>query len=873
MGWTNSVPIFHDDVTYILQSEIPDTTIPYIDDVPIRGPATRYIQANGSYETIPENPRIRRFVWEYFQGLNRVVQRMKYCHGTFSGYKATLCASETTVVGHRCTYEGRLPDEPRIAKILNWGPCHDLSDIRAFLGTIGVCRMFIRNFAHRANALTILTRKDRPFVFGPEQLAAQEDLKQALVDSPAIRAIDYKSDSPVILAVDTSHIAVGYHLCQCDIDDPKRRRYARFRSITLNDRESRFSQPKLELYGLYRSFRALKLWLIGIRNLVVEVDARYIKGMLSNPDLSPGASINRWILSILTFHFILVHVPGTMHGPDGLSRRRPQPGDVPDPDDEDFDDWIDDLYGFMHMINASPHLATRQTHLTIFVSDVADMESAPSSDIPLSYTDVPRLLKAQLDDTRVDRVRQWLDTLARPTDITDSEFAAFMRYAVKFFLHAGKLWRKDDHGKHKLVATQSARLAILRTAHDDLAHKGFFATAALISERFWWPAMRADIAWFIKTCKPCQLRQTRNVLIPPVVATPASLFAKVYVDTMHLPRSNGYKYLVQGRCSLVHYVEFRKLRSETAITLGDWLFEDILCRWGTISEIVTDNGPPFVKALEYLAKKYHIRHIRISGYNSRANGIVERSHFDVRQALYKSVDGVQSQWSKGAYSVFWADRVTVRRRMGCSPYFAVTGTHPILPLDIAEATYLIPPPDSPLSTTDLIVSRALALQKRKAHLSTLHSKVMAARVQAAVRFEREHSATIRDFDFKCGDLVLVRNTAIEKSLNRKMRARYLGPLVVVSRNRGGAYIISELNGSVFDRPVAAFRVIPYFACTKITIPDLSDFIDISTEHLRDMERTQSNGDDDDDETDVEPEPEIEDDLDSTSSDIDSDADD
>ena len=40
MGWTNSVPIFHDDVTFILQAEIPHTTIPYIDDVPIRGPAT-----------------------------------------------------------------------------------------------------------------------------------------------------------------------------------------------------------------------------------------------------------------------------------------------------------------------------------------------------------------------------------------------------------------------------------------------------------------------------------------------------------------------------------------------------------------------------------------------------------------------------------------------------------------------------------------------------------------------------------------------------------------------------------------------------------------------------------------------------------------
>lgn len=28
MGWTNSVPIFHDDVTYILQDEMPDYMLP-----------------------------------------------------------------------------------------------------------------------------------------------------------------------------------------------------------------------------------------------------------------------------------------------------------------------------------------------------------------------------------------------------------------------------------------------------------------------------------------------------------------------------------------------------------------------------------------------------------------------------------------------------------------------------------------------------------------------------------------------------------------------------------------------------------------------------------------------------------------------------
>jgi hypothetical protein len=87
MGWTNSILIFHDDVTFILQAEIHHVTIPYIDDVPIKGLTTTYQKVNDSYKTIPENPGIHRFVWEHFENLNRVVQRMKYCGGTFSGPK------------------------------------------------------------------------------------------------------------------------------------------------------------------------------------------------------------------------------------------------------------------------------------------------------------------------------------------------------------------------------------------------------------------------------------------------------------------------------------------------------------------------------------------------------------------------------------------------------------------------------------------------------------------------------------------------------------------------------------------------------------------------------------------------------------------
>jgi hypothetical protein len=199
--------------------------------------------------------------------------------------------------------------------------------------------------------------------------------------------------------------------------------------------------------------------------------------------------------------------------------------------------------------------------------------------------------------------------------------------------------------------------------------------------------------------------------------------------------------------------------------------------------------------------------------------------------------------------VFWAERVTVRRRMGCSPYFAATGTHPLLTFDIAEANYLLPPPDATLSTTDLITRRAIALQKRRSDLAALHDKVYNARLKAAARFEKEHEHSIKDFNFKLGDLVLVRNTAIEKALNRKMRARYLGPLIVISWNKGGVYTIAELNGSVFDCPVAAFRVIPYFAGTKLDLPPLDDLIDISRARLEEMKDSTATDPEEDDEED------------------------
>jgi hypothetical protein len=187
------------------------------------------------------------------------------------------------------------------------------------LGTAGTVRNWIQDFALIARPLTSLTHTNVSFEWTPEAQNAMDILKTAVINSPAIRPLNYQSSNEVILAVDSSHIACGWILQQ--LDDEKRRRPAHFGSITWNDREGRYSQSKIELYGLFRALKAVKVWIIGVKDLVVEVDAKYIKGMLNNPDIQPNAAVNRWIAGILLFDFRLRHVPGTKHiGPDGLSR-------------------------------------------------------------------------------------------------------------------------------------------------------------------------------------------------------------------------------------------------------------------------------------------------------------------------------------------------------------------------------------------------------------------------------------------------------------------------------------------------------------------------------------------------------------------------
>ena len=75
------------------------------------------------------------------------------------------------------------------------------------------------------------------------------------------------------------------------------------------------------------------------------MDAKYVKGMINNPDLQLNVTINQWISSILLFHFELCRISADQQtSPDGLLCWPPSDDNPSDTDD--FEDWLDNSYSF-----------------------------------------------------------------------------------------------------------------------------------------------------------------------------------------------------------------------------------------------------------------------------------------------------------------------------------------------------------------------------------------------------------------------------------------------------------------------------------------------------------------------------------------------
>ena len=116
----------------------------------------------------------------------------------------------------------------------------------------------------------------------------------------------------------------------------------------------------------------------------------------------------------------------------------------------------------------------------------------------------------------------------------------------------------------------------------------------------------------------------------------------------------------------------------------------------------------------------------------------------------KAANKNEMQWYKYAHSVFWVKCLTISKATGLSPYYIVHGVKPLLPFDLAEATYLLPSLDEPLMTVQLLGLCAKALQKQQEDLDHIAHLVNDAHHAYARQFAEIHRNTIMDYDFPPG---------------------------------------------------------------------------------------------------------------------------
>ncbi|KAJ8454791.1 hypothetical protein ONZ51_g12825 [Trametes cubensis] len=369
-GATNAVTDFGRCTYHTLRDE-PNAEA-FVDDCGIKGPKSRYEDA-----TLDDNPKIRKFIYEYATTFDRVFRRFELAGLTASGTKLVLAAPQVQIVGSVVSHEGWHLVHGIVSKVLKWKYPESLTEVRSFLGIAGVGRRWIEGFSLIARPLTSLCRQPPDiFVLTDAARAAVDELKARITAAPILKAIDYElakeirppfpfpSDGLVVVGVDSSIYGAGWVLYQYH---GKERHPALYGSCTFTAAESRYSQPKVELYGVFRALKELRGRVWGV-HFLLEVDAKFLEKMIKEPDL-PNAPMTRWVVYLQLFDFTLRHIPAEKgKAQDALSRRPPSSDDSEESDGEAHLDEILGNAARRHVAPLSSELSSPSV-LFAFVHD------------------------------------------------------------------------------------------------------------------------------------------------------------------------------------------------------------------------------------------------------------------------------------------------------------------------------------------------------------------------------------------------------------------------------------------------------------------------------------------------------------------------
>ena len=111
-------------------------------------------------------PRIQRSM---LNNLRLIFERLRKHQLFAKASKCTLHVNEVEFLGQWIMLEGAAPIAKKLHAVRDWEPPNSVKDVRSFLGFANYYRRFVPGYAGIASPLTLLTKKNIEWHWGPVQ--------------------------------------------------------------------------------------------------------------------------------------------------------------------------------------------------------------------------------------------------------------------------------------------------------------------------------------------------------------------------------------------------------------------------------------------------------------------------------------------------------------------------------------------------------------------------------------------------------------------------------------------------------------------------------------------------------------------------------